>query len=260
VIRRPRTDIVFLHAVLNWATRVRRSDGSPLLVVNPIKGFKAPANRNVRRPLVTYDRYLKIRVKAEAADPQRLFPHFLDVIEGTGWRVSGVCALMASDVDRTKKATAPHGTLHKRGDVDKEGTDAWVPMSESVRAAIDRIRELHLEAGRPVIGDVPLFPSPKAGPDTPAKPRSRWHARDLLERAEKLAELTPLAGGDFHPMRRAWASARKNLPLTDVAVAGGWRDLRSLEKCYTLPDEATILRVVTDPTKIRDLQQAEAGA
>jgi hypothetical protein len=39
--------------------------------------------------------------------------------------------------------------------------------------------------------------------------------------------------------------ARKDLPLVDVALCGGWRDLRSLENCYTLPDSKTILRVVT---------------
>jgi hypothetical protein len=76
---------------------------------------------------------------------------------------------------------------------------------------------------------------------TGAKPRSRdsvafsvgascgaatmvtLHARALLERAEKLAGLEPLQGRDFHPYRRAWATARKHLPLPDVAHARGWK-------------------------------------
>jgi hypothetical protein len=100
-----------------------------------------------------------------------------------------------------------------------------------------------------VIGDVPLFPSAKAI----ARPWSRWHARDLLERAERKAGLEPLQGSDFHAYRRAWASARKDMSAVDVAATGGWRDLRSLERCYTLPDEATILRVMTTTAKIRDV-------
>jgi hypothetical protein len=63
---------------------------------------------------------------------------------------------------------------------------------------------------------------------------------------------------DFHPYRRAWASARKGMPLIDVVAAGGWRDLRSLENCYTLPDSKTILSVVTTASKIRDAQSATA--
>jgi hypothetical protein len=82
----------------------------------------------------------------------------------------------------------------------------------------------------------------------------------LLERAERLAELPHQEGGDFHPYRRAWASARKDLPLVDVALCGGWRDLRSLENCYTLPDSKTILRVVTTATKIRNAEPAQATA
>jgi hypothetical protein len=66
---------------------------------------------------------------------------------------------------------------------------------------------------------------------------TRHHAKDLLERAEiaarkaaleredaeAAAALAPLDGSDFHAYRRAWATARKHLPIKDVAEAGGWR-------------------------------------
>jgi hypothetical protein len=83
------------------------------------------------------------------------------------------------------------------------------------------------------------------------------HTGSKHQRAERLAELPHLDGGDFHPCRRAWATARKHLPAQDVAAAGGWRDLRSLEKCYQQVDARTLLAVVTDTTKLRDIAHGE---
>ena len=229
-------DIVFLQAVLNWAVRAR------LLESNPVRGFDRPRAKNPRRPVATYDRYLKVREKADDVDPQRLFGPFLDLIEALGWRVSAICQLRASDVDRRSQPEAPYGRIRKRAEVDKEGVEMWVPLSESARAAIDLIFERN-----PVIGDGYLFPSPKR----PGRPWLRWHARDLLERAEAAAELEPLEGGDFPPYRRAWATARKHLPAQDVAAAGGWRDLRSLQRAYQQVDPETLLAVVSEPRKLR---------
>lgn len=56
----------------------------------------------------------------------------------------------------------------------------------------------------------------------------------------------------FHAYRRKWATERKHLPLKDVAEAGGWLDTRSLENCYQQVDEETLLRVVTEPRKLRE--------
>lgn len=118
-----------------------------------------------------------------------------------------------------------------------------VPLSKAARAAIDRILELN-----PVVGELPLFPAPRAK----GKPWSRWRARDLLEKAEAAAELEPLAGGDFHPYRRKWATERKHLPVQDVMEAGGWKDRRSLEGSYQQADEETMLAVVSEPRKLRE--------
>jgi hypothetical protein len=95
----------------------------------------------------------------------------------------------------------------------------------------------------------------RRGGERAAAPWSRYHARDLLERAETAAELPQLDGGDFHAYRRAWATARKHLPAADVAHAGGWRDLRSLERSYQRVDDETLLAVVTEPRKLRDAKQ-----
>jgi hypothetical protein len=128
-------------------------------------------------------------------------------------------------------------------------------MAAGVRAAV-----LALLERNPVIGDTPLFPAPKG--------RGGWtrhHAKDLLERAEAAAReaalerddpeaaaaLAPLDGSDFHAYRRAWATARKHLPLKDVAEAGGWRTTDTLLRCYTQADEATMLAVVSETRKVR---------
>ncbi len=43
-------DLVALSIMLNWATRERRSDGTPLLTHNPLRGIRLPAEKNPRRP------------------------------------------------------------------------------------------------------------------------------------------------------------------------------------------------------------------
>lgn len=242
-------DLVFLQSVLNWATRVVLPDGSRLLAINPVRGYVSPRNKNVKRPIASYDRFLAIRAHADAVDPQHLFGSLLDLLEALGWRVTAVCELRASDVDLRAKDNAPHGRLLKRAAVDKEGVEMWVPLSPSARAAIDRILSVN-----PTLGDMPLFPAPRARDGTRPAPWQRYHARAMLERAEVAAGLTPMDGGDFHPYRRAWATARKHLPARDVAAAGGWRDLRTLEQCYTLVDESTLLAVVTEPRKLREVK------
>lgn len=154
---------------------------------------------------------------------------------------------------------APQGRIYKRADVDKEGMSGWVPMSESVRAAVDRIR-----AANPAIGDWPLFPAPRArmnvGQSEIPKPWTRHHARALLDRAETLAKLPKVEGGDFHPYRRKWATERKHLPDADVAAAGAWADTRALRMSYQQVDEETMLAVVTERRKLRDVSAIKKTA
>jgi len=128
--------------------------------------------------------------------------------------------------------------------------EMWVPLSALARAAIDRAIALH-----PVVGDAPIFAMTSQASGAALRPWTRYHARMLLERAGKLACLDPIHAGDFHPYRRASATARKHLPAQDVAMAGGWRDLRSLEKCYQQVDAQTLLDVVTEPRKVREAGQ-----
>jgi len=266
-------DIIFLASVLKWAVEEN------LLPKNPIRGYDRPKTAKPRRPVATYDRYERTRAKADEVGDQGLFGPFLDLVEVLGWRVSAICQLWASDIERSTSATAPHGRVRKRGEVDKEGVGMWVPMSEEARRALDQVQERN-----PAIGDTPLFRAPQGRKGRRPKGWSRWHARDLHERAQRAAGYgyscpkceTDLGNEQrecpneecghvdrqprdpakkllgFHAYRRKWATERKHLPLKDVAEAGGWLDTRSLEQCYQQADEATLLQVVSEPRKLRE--------
>lgn len=41
-----------------------------------------------------------------------------------------------------------------------------------------------------------------------------------------------------------WATERKDLPLKDVAAAGGWSDTSTLLQCYQQPDAETMRDVL----------------
>jgi hypothetical protein len=266
-------DIIFLQSVLNWGVE------EGLLQRNSLKGYDRPRTPKPKRPVATYERYERTRAKADVVDEQKLFGAFLDLIETLGWRLSAIRNLWASDIDRSPRPSAPYGRIRKRGEVDKEGVEMWVPMNEVARRAVDQLLERN-----PTIGDTPLIPAPNASPDEPAKPWSRWHARDLHDRAQRAAGYgysclkckTPLRNDQlkcprakcgysdqlprdpakrllgFHAYRRKWATERKHLPLKDVAEAGGWLDTRSLELCYQQADEVTLFQVVSEPRKLRE--------
>jgi hypothetical protein len=250
-------DLEFLRRVCNWAMTVTRANRKPLLDRHPLTRYAIPTNANPRRPVATYDRYLAVREHADAVDGQRLFGAFLDLVEGLGWRVTAICELRATDVDLTVNDARPYGRLRKRAETDKMGVAQWVPMSPTVRSAV--LAALERNAA---IGEAPLFPAPRR-----AGAWTRHHAKDLLKRAEGAARraaiqrddseaaaaLAPLDGSDFHAYRRAWATARKHLPLKDVAEAGGWRSTDTLLRCYTQVDEATMLKVVTETQKVRSV-------
>ncbi len=288
-------DLEYLRAVLRHATLVKKSARKSMLASNPMAGYEIPHNKNPRRPVATYDRFLAIIEHADAIDPQRLFRGFLGLVEALGWRVSAICSLRWADVDLTAMSAWPHGRIFKRAAFDKEGRSMWLPLSVSARAAVDSIR-----AVSPGVGEFPVFPAPRAreelaadvraavaaDPDVIAlpiagkgsktgataadtdrgaeipKPWTRHHARKLLERAEDAAGVGHQEGSDFHAYRRAWSTARKHLPDADVMAAGGWSDPRALKQSYQLTDDATLLSVVNEPTKVRDVgavKQAEGA-
>jgi hypothetical protein len=82
--------------------------------------------------------------------------------------------------------------------------------------------------------------------------------QDYLRQAAAAASVEKLEGGLWHACRRKWATERKELPLKDVAGAGGWKDVMTLLRCYQHADEATMLKVMPEPTKL--VSRRTAGA
>jgi hypothetical protein len=51
--------------------------------------------------------------------------------------------------------------------------------------------------------------------------------------------------------RRAWATARKHLPLKDMAGADWWRTTDTLVRGYTQVDDPTMLALVSETRNVR---------
>lgn len=73
---------------------------------------------------------------------------------------------------------------------------------------------------------------------------SKETAHYWLREAETRAGLLHQRQGGWHAFRRAWATARKHMPLPDVMAAGGWRDPQPLQRPYQHADGATLRKVM----------------
>jgi len=224
-----------LRTMLNWATRERHS-GNPLLASNPLKGMRPPVEKNPKRPVETYDRYLSLISVAGEVDWR--LPLALSLAESTGQRISSILGLQRRDVDLDR---GPSGRVLFRAENQKTGFEHWVPLSEECRGYALRHLE-HVEEDPKAW----IFPAQQDR----ARPIDKWTMSNALRRLYRHAGVEKLVGGLWHPWRRKWATERKDMPLRDVAAAGGWRDPTTLLKCYQQPDEDTIERVVLDAPKL----------
>jgi len=239
-------DLIWLKAVLNWAMNWRTEAGY-LLSENPVRGYPRPKEKNPKRPVASLDRIDAIRRVAGDVTMEVLqgkkrlqvrthLPEIFEVVVGTGRRVSAVRQLRYSDL---RLHEGPYGSILWPADTDKIGYESLVPLSPSVRTAIDRVL-----ADRPGIGGAYLFPSPK----DPSSPVRYELARQWLLDAEKLAGVPKMDGSLWHAYRRTWATQRKHLPDVDVAAAGGWKNAITLKAVYQQADPDTMLRVVMEGT------------
>ena len=86
----------------------------------------------------------------------------------------------------------------------------------------------------------------------PSRPAPRELISQWIVKAEEKAGLPKLAGGTCHPYRRKWRSERRDLPTKAVALAGGWSDVVTMERCYDLPDDVDVLAVTSASYKRRE--------
>ncbi|HUP25675.1 MAG TPA: tyrosine-type recombinase/integrase [Thermoanaerobaculia bacterium] len=243
-------DCNWLRWVFNWASKWRMQSGHYLMRENPVRGYEAPREEDPRRPVATQDRFEAVRAKSDEvtmqtrwgkrATQRSYLSELLDIVNGTGRRISAVCQLTYEDL---RLHARPHGAIRWPASTDKMKRESVVPISPQVRSALERIlRE------RPGIGAAPLLPSPADA----TKPITRYLADKWLIEAEKLAELEPQEGSLWHAYRRKWATERKHLPDVDVAAAGGWKTVQTLKTAYQQADPDTMLRVVLGGAELRD--------
>jgi integrase len=251
--RRVEADLKWLRWVLNWGAKWRDREGRYLLPENAVRGYEIPVEKNPRRPVATQDRYEALRAVSDdvsmevrwdsGREKRRSYlSELLDIVSGTGRRISAVLQLRYHDL---RLDVEPHGAIRWPADTDKERKEWLVPISPSVRATLDRVL-----LDRPGIGAAFLFPSPTDR----TQPVTYERVRTWLYKAEKLAGLPKQQGSLWHAFRRKWATERKHMSPADVARAGGWSTTVTLQRCYQQPDEETMLRVVLGAGELRAKQ------
>jgi integrase len=237
-------DLVALHQMLTWATTVRGTSGQSWLQRNPLSGVKRDREKNPLRPVATWERFEKTRsamvaLAAEArsdSERERWIKMELALVlaEATGRRLGSIRALSWEDVDLVSRR------IRWRAESDKKGVEWSLPIPEPLA---DELRDFQRRLS--VVGGL-VF----ASASDPGVPMDRHLFDKWLTVAEARANLPKLRGALWHSYRRKWASERKHLSLVDVAAAGGWKDTSTLLTCYMQPDEATLLRVMSEPRKL----------
>lgn len=244
-LRSVEADLKLLHTMLKWATTVRVRKGQRLLDSNPLDGVRRPREKNPKRPVASLERFQKTRgaIKSLTADAdtdveRRKWLRLelaLVLAEATGRRLGSIRQLAWPDIDMAKNS------IRWVAANDKKGREWLVPVPKSL---IEELQGFRVKLGGAFGGLV--FPSESdASVPIRADVFSKW-----LLTAEIKAELPKLNGSLWHAYRRGWATARKDLPISDVAFAGGWSDAATLIRCYQQPDEATLLRVMSEPRRV----------
>jgi integrase len=251
-VRSAEADMVLLYAMLRWATTVRISTGMRWLPDHPLAGVPRPREQNPRRPVATYDRFIKTRramqrlARHAASDTERArwikMELALVLAEATGRRLGSIRQLRWDDIDFEKR------TIRWRAEADKKGRESTIPVTAKLVEELRDFRRRLCAVGGWVF----------TGERLPDQPMDRHLFDRWLAVAEQAAGVPKLEGGLWHPYRRKWATERKHLSLKDVAAAGGWRDVETLLTCYQQPDQDTLLAVMSEPRKLRD--RAAAGA
>ena len=223
-----RRDLGMFKAALNWACQ-KYEGGHPLLTRHALEKVRIPTEKDPKRPVLETESIRALLAEAPAVYP--LLRPLIVLAWRTGRRLSAVLALRWDDVDFEK------GMIRWRAEHDKIRQTWVVPAHRELLKELRRLR-----AERPGIGSVLLFPHPqrrrhRGGPVT------RHLAAYWLKEAFARGKIEKPQGGLWHTFRRAWATERKDLPLKDVAAAGGWRDTSTLLR-YQQPDEDTLRAVV----------------
>jgi len=216
-------DLRFLVAILNWAARSRDEQGRLLLASNPLKGLKAPVEKNPTRVVLSDEEYRALLKVARRVDWR--FYVALVLAHETGHRIGAIRKLQWADIDIEGR------TIRWRAEHEKTGYEHRTPATEKAIAALEEALDRNSARGK-----APVLPSTQ----DPAICVRRWMLDDRWRKAERLAGLEPKRGRGWHSLRRKFASDLMDLPLKVLCQLGGWKDAQTVLRCYQQPDEVQL--------------------
>ena len=220
-------DLRFLVAILNWAARSRDEQGRLLLASNPLKGLKAPVEKNPLRVVLCDEEYRALLKVSRRVDWR--FHVALVLAHETGHRIGAISKLQWADIDIEGR------TIRWRAEHEKTGYEHRTPATDKAIAAFEEAQERN-----PARGNAPVLPSTQ----DPSICVRRWMLDDRWRRAERLAGLEPKRGRGWHSLRRKFASDLMDLPLKVLCQLGGWKDAQTVLRCYQQPDEVQLRKAL----------------
>ena len=227
-------DLKFLIAVLNWAARSRDEQGRLLLDRNPLKGLRKPTEKNPNRVVLAEEEYRALLKVSGGMDWR--FRVALVLAHESGHRIGSICHLRWSDID------FEGGTILWRAEHDKSGHEHVTPVTVEALGVLEEARTRN-----PGPGEAPLLPAPK----NPANCMGAGLAQVWWGRAERLAGLDPKPGRGWHSLRRKFASDLMDQPLKVLCELGGWKDAKTVLRCYQKPDEGQLRKALEARRRVR---------
>ncbi|WP_420441722.1 tyrosine-type recombinase/integrase [Candidatus Palauibacter sp.] len=227
-------DLRFLVAILNWAARSRDEQGRLLLASNPLKGLKAPVEKNPIRVVLSDEEYRALLKVSPRVDWR--FHVALVLAHETGHRIGAIRKLQWNDIDIEGR------TIRWRAEHEKTGYEHRTPMTDAAIAALEEALDRNSARGK-----APVLPSTQ----DPSICVRRWMLDDRWRRAERLAGLEPKRGRGWHSLRRKFASDLMDLPLKVLCQLGGWKDAQTVLRCYQQPDEVQLRKALDSRRGVR---------
>ncbi len=226
-------DLKLLLAILNWAAKSRDEEGRLLLESNPLRGLRAPAEKNPTRVLLTDAEYQALLRASEAMDWR--FRVALVLAHETGHRIGAIRQLRWSDIDLEARI------IRWRAENEKTGYEHRTPLTAEALAALEEARMQN-----PRGGNSPVLPAPR----DPSRCLDRSRVRVWWDKAQKLAGLEHKRGRGWHSLRRKFASDLMNQPLKVLCELGGWKTAQTVLQCYQRADEDQLRKALEDRRRV----------
>ena len=226
-------DLKFLNAVLNWAAKSRDERGRLLLDSNPLKGLRTPKEKNPTRVVLSdeeYDALLKVSRQVGWK-----FHVALVLAHETGHRIGAIRQLRWADIDFEDR------TIRWRAEHEKTGYEHRTPLTAEAIAALEEAQRSY-----PGTGEDPVLPASQR----PWRCTGESPVGDWWNRAETLAGLEPKAKRGWHSLRRKFASDLMDLPLKVLCELGGWRDIKTVLRCYQRADTVQLRKALDNRPRI----------